>query len=190
MVKLENTCKEYIARLSAEEVYDEILRWAQKNDSELVKRMEENRKYCIQILNIEREGDKIRKDIIKWEDVYDQFSIFFDDMYEEIETVDFPDNVDKDDIGRIIDMFLNMYDSNDTTDEWFSKIKDIGTQLGYTSDYNAFKKNPKDFKGKVGDVAMVLRIALTKRSRTPDLYQVMQVIGKEKIQQRLKNFVV
>jgi glutamyl-tRNA synthetase len=190
MTKLENVCKEYVARLSAKEVYDHIFRWAQKYDTELVKRMEENREYCIEILNIEREGDQIRKDIVKWEDVYNQFSIFFDDMYEELEREKFPENVEKEDIKKIIDMFLDTYDIGDSTDEWFAKIKDIGNELGYTSDYKAFKANPEEFKGKVGDVAMVLRIALTKKSRTPDLHQVMRVLGKEKVEERLRQFMI
>jgi glutamyl-tRNA synthetase len=190
MVKLEAVCKDYVARLSAKEVYEEILDWAQKNDPELVKRMEENREYCINILNIEREGNQIRKDIVKWEDVYDQFTIFFDDMFEELDCAALPDNVDKNDVKRIIDLFLEGYDSKDSVDEWFGKIKKIGNELGYTSDYKAYKENPEKFKGKVGDVAMVLRIALTKKSKTPDLYQVMQVMGEEKVRQRLDKFVV
>jgi glutamyl-tRNA synthetase len=190
MVKLEDTCKEYVARLTAQEVYDEVFRWAQKNDSELVKRMEENRDYCISIFNIEREGNQIRKDIVKWEDVYDQFSIFFDDMYEELDRVELPENVDKEDVKKIINMFLDTYDMSDSAEQWFNKVKDIGNELGYTSDYKAYKADPDQYKGKVGDVAMVLRIVLTKKARTPDLHQVMQVIGKEKVEQRLKDFVV
>ncbi len=190
MTKLENVCKEYVARLSAQEVYDHIFRWAQKYDSELVKRMEENREYCIKILNIEREGDQIRKDIVKWEDAYDQFSIFFDDMYEELDRAALPENIEKEDVKKIIDMFLDTYDMGDSTDVWFSKIKDIGNELGYTSDYKAFNANPEEFKGKVGDVAMVLRIALTKKSKTPDLHQVMRVLGKEKVEERLRKFMI
>jgi glutamyl-tRNA synthetase len=190
MVKLEDTCKEYVARLTAQEVYDEVFRWAQKNDPELVKRMEENRDFCISIFNIEREGNQIRKDIVKWEDVYDQFSIFFDDMYEELGRSELPENVDKEDVEKIINMFLDTYDMSDSAEQWFNKIKDIGNELGYTSDYKAYKAAPDQYKGKVGDVAMVLRIALTKKTRTPDLHQVMQVMGKEKVEQRLKDFVV
>ena len=190
MVKLEAVCKDYVARLSAEEVYEKIFHWAQKNDQDLVKRMEDSREYCINILNIEREGDQIRKDIVKWEDVYNQFNIFFDDMFEELDRVEFPENVNREDVKIIIEKFLQSYDSNDNVDEWFSKIKKIGNELGYTSDYKAYKENPNKFKGKVGDVAMVIRIALTKRSKTPDLYQVMQVMGEEKVRQRLDKFVV
>ena len=133
---------------------------------------------------------KIRKDIVKWEDVYDQFSIFFDDMFEELDRAELSENVKKGDIIKIIDMFLETYNIDDRVDEWFGKIKDIGNELGYTSDYKAYKENPEGFKGKVGDVAMVLRIALTKKSKTPDLYQVMQVMGEEKVRQRLNKFVV
>jgi glutamyl-tRNA synthetase len=190
MVKLEAVCKDYVARLSATELYEKIFHWAQKNDSELVKRMENNRDYCIRILNIEREGNQIRKDIFKWEDVYEQFSIFFDDMFDELDRVEFPENVNKEDVKIIVEKFLRSYDSNDNVNDWFSKIKEIGEELGYTSDYKAYKESPDKYKGKVGDVAMVLRIALTKKSKTPDLYQVMQVMGEEKVRQRLNKFVV
>jgi glutamyl-tRNA synthetase len=190
MTKLENICKDYVARLSALEVYEKVFRWAQKNDPGLVKRMEENREYCIKIFNIEREGDQIRKDIVKWEDVYEQFNIFFDDMYKELDRAKLPENVDAEDVEKIVNMFLDTYDVDDTVDIWFSKIKDIGNELDYTSDYKAYKENPNKFKGKIGDVAMVLRIALTKKRRTPDLHQIMQVLGREKVEQRLKDFVV
>ncbi|MCK9415182.1 MAG: glutamate--tRNA ligase family protein [Candidatus Dojkabacteria bacterium] len=190
MVKLEAVCRDYIARLLATEVYDEIFKWAQKNDDKLVKRMEENREYCIKILNIEREGAQIRKDIVKWRDAYDQFSIFFDDMSEELDTDKLPANVEVGDAKKIIGKFLETYDINDKSEEWFNKIKGIGNELGYTSDYKAYKDNPEKFKGKVGDVAMVLRIALTKKAKTPDLYQTMQVMGKERVEERLKAFVI
>jgi glutamyl-tRNA synthetase len=190
MVKLEDVCKEYVARLTAKEVYDKVLRWAQKYDPELVKRLESNREYCINILNIERQGNQIRKDIVKWEDVHEQFRIFFDDMYEELDRDEFPGNVESEDVSKIIDMFLETYDVGDNSDVWFEKIKNIGNNLGFTSDYKAYKEDPESFKGKVGDVAMVLRIALTKKSRIPDLHQVMQVMGKERVEKRLRNFMI
>jgi glutamyl-tRNA synthetase len=86
-------------------------------------------------------------------------------------------------------MFLDSYNDDDAT-VWFDKIKKVGESLGYTSDYKAFKEDPSKFKGKVGDVAMVLRIALTKKSKTPDLYQVMHVLGREKVEERLRKFVI
>jgi len=190
MVKLEVVCRDYVARLSATEVYEKILEWARKNDKDLVKRMEENREYCIKILNIEREGSQVRKDIVKWVDVYDQFSIFFDDMFEEVEMSELPENVEEGAVKEIIQMFLDSYNVDDSSKMWFEKIQNIGNKLGYTSDYKAYKTDPENFKGKVGDIAMVLRIALTKRNKTPDLYQVMQVMGREKVEERLNSFVI
>jgi glutamyl-tRNA synthetase len=111
-------------------------------------------------------------------------------MYEELDIEEMPENVSKEDVKLIIEKFLESYDINDDSKTWFDKIKKIGEELGYTSDYKAYKKNPNKYKGKVGDVAMVLRIALTKRRRTSDLYQVMQVMGKDRVEQRLKDFVV
>jgi glutamyl-tRNA synthetase len=190
MVKLEDVCKEYIAGLSAKDVYDNTLRWAQRFDADLVKRLEENREYCIEIINIEREGSKIRKDIVKWEDVRSQFEIFFDDMYEELDIESMPENINGEDVRDIVSKFLESYDSNDDVSVWFEKIKGIGNELGFTSDYKAYKDDPSKFKGKVGDVAMVLRIALTKRSQTPDLYQVMRVMGSDRVEARLRGFVI
>ncbi|MCD4756379.1 glutamate--tRNA ligase [bacterium] len=190
MVKLEDVCKEYIAGLSAKDVYDMSFRWAQKFNSELVKRLEENRELCINILNIEREGSKIRKDIVKWEDVNSAFEIFFEDMLEGVDCESMPENVSSEVVGVIVDRFLESYSVGDDTSVWFEKIKGIGNDLGFTSDYKAYKDDPTKFKGKVGDIAMVLRIALTKRSRTPDLHQVMQVMGKEMVEARLRGFMI
>lgn len=190
MIKLESVCRDYVSRLSAKEVYDSTMVWAQKYDMELVKRLEENREYIINILNIEREGGKVRKDIVKWEDVRSQLEIFFDDLLVDVDQDSMPENVCEEDIKRILGMFLDTYDSNDDVDVWFGKIKDIGNELGYTSDYNAYKEDPSKFKGKVGDVAMVLRIALTKKKQTPDLYQVMKVMGRDMVEARLRGFMI
>ena len=190
MVKLEDVCKEYISRLTALEVYDMTLRWAQKFDADLVNRLEENREYCIEILNIERDGSKIRKDMVKWEDVRSQFMIFFDDLFNELGVDSMPESVTEQDVKDIISKFLDSYNVGDDVSVWFDKIKGIGNELGFTSDYSAYKDDPSKFKGKVGDVAMVLRIALTKKSQTPDLYQVMRVMGKDMVEARLRGFVI
>ena len=187
MVKLEDVCKNYVARLSALEVYNQTLQWAQKFDSDLVKRLEENREYVISILNIEREGKKIRKDIVKWEDVKSQLEIFFEDLLEEVLEEEYPENVSVGDIKNIVELFLKSYDPSDDVDVWFDKVKEVGDSLGFTSDYKAFKEDPSKFKGKVGDVAMVLRLKLTKKRQTPDLCEVMRVLGKEEVVRRLSN---
>ena len=80
---------------------------------------------------------------------------------------------------EIVNRFLDTYDEGDSVDEWFEKIKVFSNDLGYTSDYKAFNEDPSKYKGKVGDVAMILRVLTCKKERTPDLYQIMKVLGKD-----------
>lgn len=174
IVKLDDICKNYISRLTAKEVYEMSLEWAREYDEEIAKLLEENKEYCMSILNIERTGEKIRKDIVKFEDVKEQLTIFFDDFLEEEEIEDISDRVEKERQKEILEEYLKLFDISDTQEEWFEKIKKVASKLGFE---------------KVGDVAMVLRVALTHRTRTPDLYQVIQVLGKEKVQERLQKYI-
>jgi len=174
VVKLNDMCKEYIATLSAEEVHANTLEWALMFDTELVATLKENREYCIKILNIEREGDKIRKDLVKYEDVRDQLVIFFDEMFEKQERENISEKVTQELQNTIVSKYIDIFDVSDSLDTWFEKIKKLAEELGC----------------KVGDVAMTLRVALTYRTRTPDLYQIVQVLGEEKVISRLKGYQV
>lgn len=174
VVKLNDMCKEYIATLSAEEVYKNALDWALTFDEDLASLLNENKDYCIRVLNIEREGDRIRKDIVKYEDVKDQFVIFFDNMFEQYECEDISDRVSVDLQKNIISKYINVFDISNDLDTWFGKIKEVAENLGC----------------KPGDVAMTIRVALTKRTRTPDLYQIIQVLGKDTVISRLNKYQV
>ncbi|HQJ73343.1 MAG TPA: glutamate--tRNA ligase family protein, partial [Candidatus Dojkabacteria bacterium] len=174
MVKLSDVCKEYISRLSAEQVYNFVLEWAKEFDMDIYNRMINNKGYCISIFNIEREGDKKRKDMSKWSDVKEQFKIFFDDMFNDMKK----DVLDMD-RGlqiNILKEFLATYYYGDSSTEWFDKIKRIAQDNGFAIDYKEYEKEPSKYKGKVGDVAGVIRVAVTGRKQSPDLYQVMQVM--------------
>jgi glutamyl-tRNA synthetase len=187
MVKLTDVCKEYISRLSAEDVYNFVLEWAKEFDTDIYNKMISNKGYCISIFNIEREGDKKRKDMSKWSDVREQFKIFFDDMFE---------NMKKDvlDIDRklqinILKEFLATYYYGDNSTEWFNKIKKIAQDNGFAVDYKEYEKEPSKYKGKVGDVAGVIRVAVTGKKQSPDLYQVMQVMGDSRVRNRIEKYI-
>lgn len=186
IVKLDDTCKEYIATLSAEELYDKALNWSEKHHEELHQILVNNKEFCINILNIERTGEKIRKDIVKYEDVYDQFKMFFDDL---MEYEDISEKVSKDEQRKIIERYIENYTEAGSSDDWFNDLKKIAEELGYCTDRKEYEKNKEKYKGIVGDVAMVLRVALTGRTRTPDLYQIMMVLGKEKVMSKLKEYI-
>lgn len=185
--KLEDFCKDFVASLSAEEVYEKVLDWSSKYDKEVYGRLKENRELAIKIFNIERRGEKIRKDIAKWSDVKGQLNIFFDDLFNTLEVPVLPENISEEDVEKIVELFLKSYDPSDDGSVWFDKIKEIGTVLGFTFDYKAFKEDPSQFKGKVGDIAMVLRLKVARKAQTPDISQVMQVLGKEKVEERLRS---
>ncbi len=187
MVKLTDVCKEYVSKLSAQEVYEEALEWAKEYDDEMCSKLSNHKEYCINILNIEREGGKIRKDIIKWSDISHQFEIFFDDMFKrvEIESVD----VNKDLQKKILTDYLDTFYFGDDSYEWFNKIKRIAEKNEFSTDYKEYEQNPKKYKGRVGDVAMIIRVAITGRKQTPDLFQVIQVMGEERATGRIKGYI-
>lgn len=187
MVKLTDTCKEYISKLSAKDVYEYALVWSKEFNTDLHIRLSDQMDYCINIFNIEREGSKIRKDIVKWSDIASQFEMFFDDMFKDVskEVLDM-------DTGLQVNMlneFLDTFYFGDDSGEWFSKIKNIAVKNGFAVDYKEYESNPGRFKGKVGDVAMVIRVAVTGRKQTPDLYQVMQVMGESRVRERIKEYI-
>jgi len=187
MVKLTDVCKEYISRLSADDVYNFVLEWAKEFDTDIYNRMISNKGYCISIFNIEREGNKKRKDMSKWSDVREQFKIFFDDMFEKMkkDVLDMDSELQID----ILKEFLATYYYGDNSTEWFNKIKKVAQDNGFAVDYKEYEKEPSKYKGKVGDVAGVIRVAVTGRKQSPDLYQVMQVMGDSRVRDRIEKYI-
>ena len=88
-------------------------------------------------------------------------------------------------IKLILDTYINdLYDETDDKDTWFNKIKSLCDKLGYASDMKEYKANPDVFKGSVADVSTVIRVALTSSSMTPDLYELLRLMGKDRIKER------
>ena len=187
-VKLNSISKDVIANMSAADVYEAVLKWAKEYRPEFAKRLSDNRDYVIRILDIERNiGKKSRKDLVKWEDVEGDISYFFDDLFH----LDPADKrvllapISDDDVRVIADEFMAAYNEADDKDTWFAHIKEIAEKHGFATDMKAYKENPSAFKGNVSDVAKVLRVLVTGRDKTPDLYQIMQILGPERIKKRL-----
>jgi len=183
-VKFENICKDRISKLTAQEVYDLALDWSREFNEDIFKKLSENKDYCLAILNIERGEEKIRKDISKMEDIREQFKIFFEDTFNKLDYSEL-----KGDYKDILKKYLEIFDINDTSKKWFGKIKDIAKEFNYAVDRKEYESNPEKYKGKVGDIAMIIRIAITKKTRTPDLYQIMQVLGDEIVRKRVEECI-
>ncbi|MFA5831038.1 MAG: glutamate--tRNA ligase family protein [Candidatus Paceibacterota bacterium] len=186
--KLNDVSKEIISRMTASEIYERGLAWAKKGDARLAEEMEKHPEYAKSVLNIEREGEaRPRKDISKWADLAAEIGCFFDPIFDEKkeETEEMLAFVSKEDREAAVNAFIETYDENDTKDEWFEKIKDIARKLGYAEGAKQYKLAPEKYKGQVGDIAKIFRVLLTGKTNTPDLYSIMQVMGKERVQKRL-----
>ena len=185
MVKLLDVGKTVISKFTAEEVYENAFNWAKTYDKEL-EDMLQNKEYALKIFGIERGNKKPRKDIAKWSDVKENIEYMYDDKFFAKEQ-DYPYQVinEKEDVDKILDLYMETYyDENDDKQQWFDKIKELAGELGYAKEVKEYKANPDAYKAHVGDVSTVLRVALTGRTNTPDMYEIMQVLGRESIEKR------
>lgn len=185
LVKLADVSKNTIATFTAEKVYADGLEWAEEFDKDLADLMKKHKEFTINILNIERTGTKIRKDIAKWSELRENLEYLYDEVFFTKEHEDEWQNItDKEEIKKIITEYLNVYDENDDKDTWFNKVKDVAEKFGYAREVKEYKKNPENYKGHVGDISTVIRVALTGRRNTPDLYEILKNLGKERIEKR------
>lgn len=190
MVKLLDVSKNVISKYSAEKIYDETLKWASKYDKELEKLLNDNKEYSIKVLNIERGKAKPRKDIAKWSDVKEIISYMYEEEYSKMENFEFQKIDNKEEIKEILNSYIeNYFDIKDDKETWFNKIKDLSEAQGYAREVKEYKQEPEKYKGHVGDVSTVIRVALTTKHNTPDLYEIMQVLEEEIVIKRLKKFI-
>ena len=183
--KLYNISKNFISRLTKEEVYERTLDYASKYDEELKELLVKYPDYSKEIFNIEREQKKPRKDYEKFSDVKGQIWYMYDELFDKKDkTYEWQNITDKDEIKNILNNYIEMYAEQDDKETWFNKIKELCDKLGYASDMKAYKENPDNYKGNVADVSTVIRVATTTRSQTPDLYEILRIIGKERVKER------
>ena len=187
MVKLLDIGKTVISKMSAEEVYKNALEWAKEYDKEL-EEMLEDKEFSLKVLGIERGNKKPRKDIAKWSDVKNSIIYMYDKkIFEGNVTYDYAKISDKEEIRKILKSYIEKhFDINDDKDMWFNKIKELAEEMGYAREVKEFKANPENWPGHVGDISTVLRVALTGRQNTPDMYEIMQVLGKDSVIKRLE----
>ncbi len=187
LVKLNDVSKNVISLMSAKQVYENVANWAKEFDIEFYTVFTADPEFSTALLNIDREGAKPRKDIAKWSEVKDFSSFFYNEFYKP--DFKFDEKLSKEDIKSILQKYLEIYDPADEKDVWFQKIKDMCEPLGFTPNVKEYKKTPDAFKGHVGDVSGVIRMAVTSRSNTPDLCAIMQLLGKEEVEARINNAI-
>ncbi|MBR1377007.1 MAG: glutamate--tRNA ligase [Bacilli bacterium] len=188
MDKLLNISKNYISRLSKNEVYDMALNYSKEYDSELYELLTKYKDYSIDVFNIEREQKKPRKDLAKFSDIKEYLWYMYDELYKPL-NYEFMNITDEKEISKILSTYMEKYYNVDDKESWFNNIKLLTDELGYASDMKEYKANPNNYKGNVSDIATVLRVALTSKSQTPDLYEIMRLFGKDRILNRYKKFM-
>lgn len=190
LVKLEDISKTVISKFSAEKVYKSVVEWAEKYNENFAKLLKENKEFALKMFNIERETPKPRKDIAKWEDVEEIYSYFFNEKFDSTkQEYVFDKKFDKKDIVELLNRYSEVYNPQEEKQEWFNHIKFLGEDIGFASDMKAYKANPESFKGNYGEVSSIIRMAITKRTNTPDLFEICRILGKEEVARRLKKCI-
>ena len=182
LVKLSDVSKNVVSKMTALEVYENTLAWAAEYDAEFAEYLKANKDYAVQVLNIDRETPKPRKDIFKWSMVKE----YFDYMFDEPKTSEL-DEADKANFVEFIERYSNGYKVEETKEEWFANVKAVAEELGYATDNKLYKANPEAYKGNTAKACEFVRIALTGRKNSPDLYEIMKILGNEKVTARFKS---
>ena len=187
--KLINISRNYISYLKAEDVYDRVLSWAKTYDPEFYELLTKYKEYTIQLFSIERYQKKPRKDFESWSTVKNNIWYMYDELFNDV-TYDLQKITDKEEIKKILELYINKYyNEEDDKDTWFNKIKQLSDELGYASNMKEYKENPDNFKGNIADVSTIIRVALTSSSMTPDLYELMKLLGITRIKERINKFI-
>ncbi len=182
--KLLNISRNYISKLTKDEVYKNLLEWTGTYDKEFNNLLVKYEDYTKNVLNIEREQKKPRKDYSCYSDIKSQIFYMYDELYNPT-SYEWGKINDKKEIIKILKTYMEKYFNITDKEAWFNNIKDMTDELGYCSNMKEYKENPDKYKGSVADISTVIRVALTSRSMTPDLYEIMRLLGKDRIKERI-----
>ena len=183
IVKLTDVSKNVISKMNAEKVFDLSYAWAEEYNPALASLYEQDKERAKAILNIDRENKKPRKDIAKWSDIPDYISYMFGETF--TPCYDLSGNATPKLAVKVLEKYKNVVNLNDDKDTWFQRIKDMCAEVGCTPNVKEYKAEPEKFEGHVGDVSTIIRVALTGRTNTPDLYSITALLGEETVMSRL-----
>lgn len=187
IVKLTDVSKNIISKMNCDTVYELSYEWAKEFDKELAVLYEKDPEYAKAILNIDRENKKPRKDIAKWSDIPDYISYMYDETF--IPCYELTGNANAKLAAEALEKYIEVVNLDDDKDNWFARIKALCEPLGCTPNVKEYKQNPDAFKGHVGDISTIIRVALTGRTNTPDLYSITALLGESRVKARLENAI-
>jgi glutamyl-tRNA synthetase len=201
IIKLSDISKTIISKMTAEEVYQYVFTWAKEFDSEFASYLDSHREYATKVFSIDRYTPKPRKDIAKWSDIKCYFSYMFEPYFKLNSLEDYEifgeGNINESDkkklvkdIELVLSNYLDNYRQFEEKQDWFDNIKKMSSYLGFATDNKEYKATPEKFKGTVSDVCMYIRIAITGRRNSPDLYELCKILGEMNTKERLKKLLL
>lgn len=185
IVKLTDVSKNVISVMPAEKVFELAYAWAKEYQPQLAELFAQDEAKATAILNIDREGKKPRKDIAKWSDVLDYVSYMYDETF--VPNYELNGNATPSLAVKVIEEYLKVVNLDDDKDAWFGRMKDICPLVGCTPNVKEYKAEPEKFEGHVGDVSTIIRVALTGRTNTPDLFAITALLGEDTVKARLNS---
>ena len=184
--KLLNISKNYLSRLKAEEVFANLDNWSKEFDYEFNQLIKQYRDYTISVLNIEREQKKPRKDFACYSEIKKNIWYMYDELFSDVD-FDFSFLKHEEDAKKIVSTYLSdFFDINDDKETWFNKIKELTLKMGYNTNMKEYKENPDEFRGSIADISNVIRVSLTTMLTTPDLFEIIKLLGNERVCERFK----
>lgn len=184
LVKLTDVSKNVICTMPAQRVFELSYEWAKEYNPLLASLYEQNTERATAILNIDRENKKPRKDIAKWSDIPDYISYMYDETFNEC--YDLTGNATPSLAIKVLEEYIKVVDLSDDKDAWFSRMKDICPLVDCTPNVKEYKAEPEKFEGHIGDVSTIIRVALTGRTNTPDLFAITSLLGEKTVKARLE----
>ena len=186
MRKLEDLCKDALAALPQDSFNANLLAWAQVHQPDFYAILTNDPGYTEQVLAVERSGDQQRKDIAKWSDAAYHYGFFFDELFDTSDIAELLRDIPMAAQVALCEAFLQVYDPQLSREAWFASLQAVATKLGYATDMKQYKADPTAYTGSIADAARIIRAKLTGRNRTPDLWEIMRILGTARVEKRLR----
>ena len=188
--KLNDFSKQVISHFSANEIYNRSLSWAKDYDSEFYEILSDKKEFSIKLFSIDRTGKNVRKDIAKWSDIKGLYDYMFYSLDNKtLQDYEFEGFTNKSIIVNILKEYKELYNEEDDKEEWFNKIRSLCPKFNFCSSMKEYKENKENYEGSIADMSSIIRVAITTRKNTPDLYYILSLLGKEEINKRIDKII-
>ena len=189
--KLNDFSKQVISRFTAEQIFSSVKDWAETYDKQFFDKIKDKKDFCVKLFSIDRVNVKnVRKDISRWGEVYFLYDYMFDNLNSKtLPDYEFDSSLDKNLTIKFLRGYKTLYSSSDEKDTWFDKIRNLCPKFNFASNMKDYKKSPDSFAGSIADASSIIRVAITTRKNSPDLYYIMNLLGQDEIISRIDKAV-